>query len=119
MKLLVGLGNPGKEYENSRHNVGFKVVETLVKRNSRGRFLTWSITSKPPLSWCKVSPEIIVVKPLTFMNLSGEAVSYLLKEYRIDCGSLWVVHDDLDIPVGSFKIKEGGGSAGHHGIESI
>lgn len=96
MKIIVGLGNPGKEYENTRHNVGFMVVDELPK-----------------------NIDAMVIKPQTFMNKSGEVVLKELKKKGIkELRNLWVVHDDLDLEVGRIKIDQGG-SSGHHGIESI
>jgi PTH1 family peptidyl-tRNA hydrolase len=118
VKLIVGLGNPGRLYLNSRHNIGFAVVKALAK--------TYKISLKENSahhSSCgegKIGKErVILASPLTFMNLSGTAVSSLLKKYKIDLDSLLVVCDDLDLELGRLKIKAAGSSAGHRGLESI
>jgi PTH1 family peptidyl-tRNA hydrolase len=98
MILIVGLGNPGKKYQNTRHNVGFRVIDEL-------EFLD--------------REKVILLKPKIFMNLSGRAVKPLIAKYKIPVANLWVVHDDIDLPLGRIKISKGRGSAGHKGVESI
>jgi peptidyl-tRNA hydrolase, PTH1 family len=98
MKLVVGLGNPGDEYKNTRHNVGFMVVDALAKRPIDG---------------------VMLVKPETFMNRSGEAVKKLMTNYKCQITNLYVVHDDLDIPLGKYKIQLRKGPKEHRGILSI
>lgn len=98
MILIVGLGNPGKKYEKTRHNVGFRVVDELAKQKTR---------------------EFIIAKPQTFMNNSGKAIKALLNFYKTEPENLWVIHDDIDLPLGKFKISKGRGSAGHKGVQSI
>ncbi len=126
MKLIVGLGNPGEKYVNTRHNSGFLVVEHLLKDCS-GPADEWSsntklksdvaiITFKPKAG---DQEKIILAKPQSFMNNSGMAVSLLLSFYKIEPQDLWVVYDELDLPLGSMKIRFGGAGAGHHGVESI
>lgn len=97
MKLIVGLGNPGKEYERTRHNVGALVVDELKRRGVTGHLL----------------------KPETYMNRSGEAVSKRMAYYKLSFRDLIVIHDDADLPFGVFKMEEGRGSAGHNGVQSI
>ncbi len=116
MRLIVGLGNPGKQYSDSRHNVGFMVVDLVAQHFSSHS--SWDSIKKPALEFIKL-PSLILAKPYTYMNLSGEAVSYLMRRYKVKSADLWVIYDDLDIPFGSLKINRGGGSAGHHGVESI
>ncbi|MBR5904679.1 MAG: aminoacyl-tRNA hydrolase [Alphaproteobacteria bacterium] len=113
--LIVGLGNPGKEYENTRHNVGFMAVDAMIPADS-----TWK-TEKQALTTQAVfnGKKCIFVKPQTFMNNSGESVSALMKFYKIPIENLIVFHDDMDLKVGTWKTKTGGGSAGHNGIKSI
>lgn len=119
--MLVGLGNPGNEYYGTRHNVGFSFIDKLlqlpdadVSLLSKNKFKAefWKFFQKD-------IGELILVKPQTFMNLSGEAVSPLLNWFKLASDSLIVVHDELDIPVGSIRFKFGGGNAGHNGLKSI
>jgi len=98
MMLIVGLGNPGKKYEKTRHNIGSRIVGELESLN---------------LS------NVILAKPTTFMNDSGRAVKILNTKYRIQNTNLWVIHDDIDLPLGKIKIVKNRGSAGHKGVESI
>lgn len=117
MKLVVGLGNPGKEYENTRHNAGFMVVDKLVGDKS------WAKSKGAPLvySWLLVEDEKIeVIKPTTFMNKSGEAVMGSLKKHaELTLSDVYVVHDDLDIKLGEWKINLGKGPRDHKGVKSI
>lgn len=118
--LIVGLGNPGNEYAGTRHNIGYDAVESLV--TSHSEFDAW-ITKKDLK--CQQSSatiggtKVIVIKPTTFMNLSGEAVQAVQNFYKINSSNTVVVADELDIPFGQIKTKVGGGSAGHNGIKSI
>lgn len=107
MFIVVGLGNPGQAYEQTRHNVGFRVVDDLER-----------ISLKSPKP---ARGRAIFVKPPTFMNRSGEAVKKVIEEYRYGdkLDRLWVIHDDLDLPVGTVRVKLGGSSAGHKGVQSI
>lgn len=118
MKLIIGLGNPGDKYEFTRHNLGFFVVDHFIKNISKVSDNPWNNVKKPKTLFYKTK-NYIVGKPQTYMNLSGLSVSYLLTYYKISPRDLWVVHDDIDIPLGKLKIRRGGGPGGHHGIESI
>lgn len=117
MKLVVGLGNPGKEYTYSRHNIGFLVINQLArvngialkKRKFKSRWETGKISRH----------KVILAKPHTFMNLSGEAVNAITRFYKIVPKDIIVVHDDVDIEFGYLKIKAKGGSGGHRGVDSI
>jgi len=113
MKLIVGLGNPGVKYAKTRHNVGFLVVEAL----SRIFNLQFSILKHK--SEIFLGKDIILIKPQTFMNLSGEAVAAVKSYYKIETSDIWVIHDDVDFEAGKMKIQVGGGSAGHNGLKSI
>lgn len=118
MKLIVGLGNPGKVYSESRHNVGYSVVEALAKNFKiplRKESKTFSWVGKGGIE----GDEAILAMPVTFMNLSGLAVGALLKRYNLNLGSLLVVCDDLDLEFGRIKIKNSGSSGGHRGLKSI
>jgi PTH1 family peptidyl-tRNA hydrolase len=120
MKIIVGLGNPGEKFEKTRHNLGFLVVESL--RSKIKSFSDWKKSKKflSEISGGKIDSEkVILAKPQTFMNNSGKAIKLLTKSYKLKAESLFVVHDDLDIPFGKIKISFGGGSAGHKGVQSI
>lgn len=114
MKLVVGLGNPGEKYSKNRHNAGFIIVDELASKNS----LLWENSTKFNAEIC-VSKDFILVKPQTFMNKSGEAVSKILSFYKIDNKDLLVIHDDVDLQFGEIKKQFGASSAGHKGVESI
>lgn len=114
MKLVVGLGNPGREYENSRHNVGYMVVEELVE--DRGlRF----VEKKRFKAKIARGGGLMLVKPLRFMNKSGGVVSRVVNFYRVKLDDLYVVFDDLDLKLGEFKIQKGKGPKDHKGLLSI
>lgn len=114
MKLIVGLGNPGKEYSKTRHNVGFIVVDNYLND------VKWE-EKKDCMLYIKKNhgKDVCFMKPLTFMNLSGNAVSRIVNYYKIDIHDILVIHDDLDLNIGSFKIKTNSSSGGHNGINSI
>ena len=113
MKLIVGLGNPGKEYEKNRHNIGFLVIDYLVNK-----FNASKISSKFKGELYKAG-NYLFLKPLTFMNLSGESVRAVKDFYKIDNDDIIVIHDDIDLSVGALKFKKGGSSGGHNGLKSI
>ena len=118
MKLIVGLGNPEKEYENTRHNIGFKVVE-YVNKEYGGEFILDKKTNSE-ISEVKIdSKKVLLAKPQTFVNKSGEAVKKLVVNYKLRIKNLIVIHDDLDIPFGKTKISFGRSSAGHKGVQSV
>jgi len=98
MKLIVGLGNPGPKYKGTRHNAGKETIDELAKEKMAG---------------------LILAKLKTYMNNSGKAVKEMVKYYKIKPEDLWVIHDDIDLPLGEFKISKGRGSAGHKGVQSI
>lgn len=119
MLIIIGLGNPGKEYERTRHNAGFMIVEKL---RERWNFPDFEFGKKFNASLSKgkfQQKEIILAKPETFMNLSGQAVKSLMDFYKLPAEDILVIHDDLDIPLGSFRIATDSGSAGHNGVENI
>jgi PTH1 family peptidyl-tRNA hydrolase len=115
--IVVGLGNPGENYSGTRHNIGFEVVDELARRNKKQVINEkWnSQTASIPL-WGYV---LHLVKPTTYMNLSGKGVARFVKFYKIPPQRLIVVHDDLDMKTGRLKLVEGGGAGGHNGIRSI
>jgi PTH1 family peptidyl-tRNA hydrolase len=116
--LLVGLGNPGREYRLNRHNVGFMLMDRLVERHRlkgftrrQGRAL---ITTGP-----MAGASVILAKPQTYMNLSGEAVGALVRFYDVPLARLLVCYDEIDLPLGTLRLRPEGGSAGHNGMKSI
>ena len=116
MKMIVGLGNPGKEYENTRHNIGFMVIDDYAKR--------YNIDFKTKYNglYAKVyrnGEYYVLLKPLSFMNLSGTVVRKFANYFKIKPEDILVIHDDLDMPVGKIKIKAKGSSGGHNGIKNI
>ena len=118
MKLIVGLGNPGKEYENTRHNLGYLFIDYYL--NKKGINLEWKEKFNGLyLDTVIAGEKIIFMKPLTYMNLSGEAVRKYLDYFKIDVSDLLVVVDDLDLRVGNYKIKNNGSSGGHNGLKNI
>ena len=117
MKLIVGLGNPGSEYQDTRHNIGFMVIEKLAKELSREQ-MSWKEEEKFKALIAKIG-DVILVKPITFMNSSGLAVSTIMNFYKCIPSDVWIVHDDIDLPLGKIRIREKGGSAGHRGVESV
>lgn len=110
--LIVGLGNPGTKYEKTRHNAGFLVLDALCMNE-------FKFEKKFNAEICEFEDEAVLMKPQTFMNLSGEAVKSFADYYKIEPQNIWVVHDDVDIPFGEIRIKESGSSAGHKGIDSM
>ena len=117
MMLIVGLGNPGRLHMHNRHNVGFRVVETLARRHglSFGRRKAKSLVASGRIG----ERDAVLAKPQTYMNLSGKAVATLLRCLQLTPGDLLVVYDDLDLPVGTLRLRAGGSAGGHHGMESI
>ncbi len=117
MKLIIGLGNPGRFYANNRHNIGFACLNYFAKQQGirfdrkqcRARTGTGRVDGT----------QVVLAKPQTYMNLSGQAVSRLAKKFSISPDDLIVIHDDLDLPLGKVRTRLGGGSAGHKGIEAI
>jgi PTH1 family peptidyl-tRNA hydrolase len=116
MKLIVGLGNPGTEYSHTRHNIGFRIIDQLNINLNQSN--TWE-SNKKLHSHIAKSADIILCKPQTFMNLSGEAVVAIQRLYKIETKDVWITHDEVDLEKGKIKIQIGGGSAGHNGIKSI
>lgn len=116
MILIVGLGNPGKKYENTPHNVGFSILDILASENK------WE---KDKLAQCfylrkKLNKQdLILAKPFTFVNESGQTVKYLQKKYHLEIKDVVIIHDDLDLPLGKIKICQNHSSAGHKGVQSI
>lgn len=117
MLLFVGLGNPGGKYDNNRHNIGFMAVDEIVRRHN---------FSEPKMKFQGVfyegtlgNEKAFILKPQTYMNLSGKSVSEVARFYKLAPEDIVVFHDELDIPAGKIKFKTGGGNAGHNGLRSI
>ena len=118
IKLIVGLGNPSKEYEQTRHNAGFWFIDELAWQ--------WKVSLKEDKKYfgevarvSRADGDVWLLKPLTFMNLSGKAVGALAQFYKIKPEEILVVHDELDIPCGRIRLKRGGGNGGHNGLKDI
>src|SRR5690554_757745 len=114
--LVVGLGNPGLKYENTRHNIGFKVVEAFAKERE-AEFETIKLGDVAKAKW--KGRQIILLKPSTFMNLSGKAVNYYLQKEKIKIENLLVITDDLALPFGKLRMKGKGSDGGHNGLKDI
>ncbi len=117
MKLIVGLGNPGRGYANNRHNVGFVCLNHFArtqdirfdKKQGRARIGLGEVAGN----------EVVLAKPQTYMNRSGQSVSLLVKKFNVSLNNLLVIHDDLDLPLGKIRIRQGGSAGGHKGVSSI
>lgn len=117
MKMIVGLGNPGNVYEGTRHNIGFEVLDTLCEQEAltfdedkfRAEYTIWRVNGE----------RVLLVKPYTYMNVSGEAVLPLMSYYGIDQDDLCVVYDDLDLAPGKIRLRQKGSAGGHNGMKSI
>jgi len=115
---VVGLGNPGPEYAETRHNVGFRVVELLAARAGGGRFSKHK-SNADVLEGRLAGRKVVLAKPRTYMNVSGGPVAGLLRYFSVPATELVVVHDDLDLGFGVVRLKQGGGEGGHNGLRSI
>jgi len=117
MILIIGLGNPGEKYEKTRHNIGFMIIDEFVKKND---FSDFNFLKKFNADISNnFNNKIIVAKPLTFMNDSGKAVKKIVSSFKFQVSSLFIIHDDIDLPLGKIKISKNRGAGGHKGIESI
>ncbi len=119
MKLVVGLGNPGEKYQNTRHNLGFIVLDELTRKLLPLFKRQWQRDKKANSLLIKINSQLILAKPQTMMNSSGFAVVKLASFYKIKPVDIWVIHDDVDLLLDRIKIRKGGAAAGHHGVESI
>jgi PTH1 family peptidyl-tRNA hydrolase len=117
MYLIVGLGNPGEEYEHTRHNAGFDTIDELARdvRVNYWKSEAGALTAKAVIA----GQDVVLAKPQSFMNTSGGPVKKLMDAYGVDAAHLIVIHDDLDIQPASIRVKFGGGHAGHNGLKSI
>ncbi|MBF6131560.1 aminoacyl-tRNA hydrolase [Nocardia otitidiscaviarum] len=116
--LVVGLGNPGPEYERTRHNVGFLVADVLAGRVG-GRFTVHKKSGADLLEARLDGRKVLIAKPRTFMNLSGRPVAALARFFSVPATEVIVVHDELDLPFGTVRLKRGGGEGGHNGLRSV
>ena len=118
MHLIVGLGNPGADYAKTRHNAGFLLVEKLAAQWKAG----WNNERKFAARMAKANhggKKVLLCEPQTFMNLSGESVAAVMQFYQLPSENILVVVDDADLPLGEIRLRPGGGSGGHHGLESV
>ncbi len=117
MLLFAGLGNPGEKYANNRHNVGFMAADAIARRHS---FSPWTKKFKAEIAEGRIGGEkVLLIKPQTFMNLSGQAVGEALRFYKLEPSAVTVFYDEIELPAGKVRVKTGGGSAGHNGIRSL
>ena len=116
MKILVGLGNPGNEYSDTRHNVGFMAIDELARRWG---IHTWKKKSQALVAEYRGEEPVVLIKPQTYMNLSGVAVGELARWYKVAAEDIIVIFDDMDLPIGRLRLRTKGGSGGHRGIESL
>ncbi len=122
MKVIVGLGNPGEKYAKTRHNLGFHVLDQLLEKLEPHDKTFWDDNHqlKAHIKKIKIKEEeILLVKPATFMNNSGFAVTKVLNYFKVKPENLYLIHDELDLPFGKIRVRFGGGAGGHHGVESI
>lgn len=121
--IVVGLGNPGDRYQSTRHNVGFAVVELLAERWGRPvfreKFSGLLAQTEAPTAVSGGDGKVYLLKPLTFMNLSGQSVAPAARFFKQTASDVLVVHDELDLPFGRLQLKEGGGAGGHNGLKSV
>ncbi|MES0372253.1 MAG: aminoacyl-tRNA hydrolase [Mariprofundaceae bacterium] len=118
MQLLVGLGNPGDKYQDTRHNIGFRFLDVLANHEGL-RFAAVPRFRAESCSWEVAGEKVTLVKPQTFMNHSGEAIGQLARYYQVATSDIFVIYDDLDLPSGKLRIKKDGGHGGHNGLRSL
>ena len=118
-RLLVGLGNPGVDYEETRHNIGFMVVDHFISHISSSSLQSYRTSDSEFWSFRRKGMEVVIQKPLTYMNLSGDAVLRLSQKKRILPNEILVIYDDIDLPLGKIRLRCKGSSGGHQGIASI
>lgn len=117
MKLIVGLGNPGKEYENTRHNIGFLVLDNYINQKKIGDFK--SKNNGLYLKTKLFDEDVIFLKPQSYINLSGEVIRKYVDFYKINIDDILIINDDLDLEIGNYKLKASGSSGGHNGLKNI
>lgn len=118
MKLIVGLGNPGKKYEQTWHNLGFWVIDNYLKEYQDQTKAKKKFDAEI-FEINEIGGKIILAKPQTFMNKSGLAVKQIASFYKIDTGDIWLIHDDIDLPLGKIRISHNASAAGHRGVQSV
>lgn len=121
LKMIIGLGNPGPQYQNNRHNIGFQCVDLLARRHNIDLNKA-QMQARTGEGWIQRQGErqkVLLVKPLTYMNASGQAVGQLLRYYHLDRADILVIHDDLDLESGKLRLRPNGSSGGQNGIKSI
>src|SRR5579864_7603670 len=116
--IILGLGNPGREYSGTRHNLGFMCLDEVARRlgvrvTERNSQSLVGTANRPG------SGSVLLAKPQTFMNLSGRAAAALVRKHRLQTSDVWVIHDEMDIPFGKLRIRKGGGSGGNNGVRSL
>ena len=117
MLIIAGLGNPGAQYAGNRHNIGFMAVDAIHRKHPFG---PWHKKFKAEISEGEIDGEkVLLIKPLTFMNLSGESVGEAMRFYKLTAADLIAIHDELDLPAGKLRLKTGGGHGGHNGLKSL
>jgi len=117
MLVVAGLGNPGASYAGNRHNIGYMAADAIARRHS---FSPWRNKFKSLIAEGEINGErVLLIKPQTYMNLSGEAVGEALRFHKVELSNLLVLYDELDLPPGKLRVKTGGGAGGHNGIRSI
>ena len=117
MRIIAGLGNPGSKYQNNRHNIGFMAVDAIHRKLP---FSPWSRKFKAEISEGEIEGEkVLLMKPQTFMNLSGDSIGEAMRFYKLGPADITVFHDELDLPAGKVRVKTGGGHGGHNGLRSM
>ncbi len=119
MKIVVGLGNPGRDYVGTRHNVGFAVADRLAAAHTDGAWRQSGLALQARWRRGAAGEDVLVVKPLTFMNLSGEAVGEVIRFYKVPVGDVLIVCDDVNLPLGRLRARASGSEGGHNGLKSI
>jgi peptidyl-tRNA hydrolase, PTH1 family len=119
-KVVAGLGNPGSRYARTRHNMGFMVLDELCGAHGQGQPISWkdkfgALTAAVHFA----DRDVMLVKPLSYMNLSGGPIAAVMRFYKFEAGELVVVHDDLDLPFGALRLSQGSGDGGHNGVRSV
>lgn len=117
MKVIAGLGNPGREYENTKHNVGFRVIDKIAEKNgiSVNKFKYKAFIGEGTIC----GEKVMLVKPQTFMNLSGESIKQILMFYKVPAKDFMVIYDDTSLPLASIRIRQKGSAGGHNGMKNI